>query len=89
MMFVCHVIDIANKDVEGEDSWRRAQGGADLERLPLSRFPLESVSKFGKMHFRRLDMHFSVAFPRFTSSKPSSKRLELQADPLETAHSSF
>ena len=47
----------------------------------------ESVSKFGKMHFRRLDMHFSVAFPRFTSSKSASKRLELQADPVETGAS--
>jgi hypothetical protein len=50
---------------------------------------LESVSKFPKMHFRRIGLHFSVAFPGFTASKSSSKRLELQADPLETALSSF
>ena len=58
------------------------------KRLFIAEAP-EPVSKFKKMHFRRLDMHFSVAFPRFTASKSSSKRLELQADPLGTAHFSF
>ena len=59
---------------------------------PISAFScscLEPVSKFRKMHFRHISLHFRVAFPRFTDSKPSSKRLELQADMLETAHSSF
>ena len=50
---------------------------------------LERVSEFGKIYFRLLSLHFCVALPRFTSSKPSSKRLGLKAETLETTHSSF
>ena len=40
------------------------------DKVPI----LECVSKFGKMHFRHLELHFCVGFPRFlrTAAIPRS-----------------
>ena len=51
----------------------------------MSYLSLECVSKMPEAHFRRICLHFCVAFPRLATSKPSENRLEMQANPLETA----
>ena len=70
----------ASQSLEGLD------GATDEFRASIDHsFYSECVSKIAALHFRRLCLHFCIAFPGFTPSKPAKKRLEMKEKPLETA----
>ena len=53
----------AHAAYEMQDYRDACQGRSTFPEYKKERPSLESVSKFGKMHFRRLELHFCVGFP--------------------------